>query len=182
MLDICNWNTAATSCVWLEVRGQNKNNHTVPILVFIILYERVCSIYSCRLEPLTSMRECKLTALFWRCFLTSRRPCASLNIHVCSKRLTRLWAITREQPNIFVARIINILLVSSNRAEYEGCSNMNASSFIAFFTYMLRQNVIPFWKELFVAFKMAPNTKKHSLYVSSYGRLYHGNSSILKLF
>ena len=36
---------------------------------------------------------------------------------------------------------------------------MNASSFITFFTYMLRQNVIPFWKELFVAFKMAPNIK-----------------------
>ena len=33
---------------------------------------------------------------------------------------------------------------------YEGCSNMNASSFITFFTYMLRQNVIPFWKELFL--------------------------------
>ena len=45
--------------------------------------------------------------------------------------------------------------------KYEGCSNMNASSFITFFTYMLRQNVIPFWKALFVAFKMAPNIKKH---------------------
>ena len=41
---------------------------------------------------------------------------------------------------------------------------MNASSFITFFTYMLRQNVIPFWKELFVAFKVAPNIKKNSLY------------------
>ena len=29
---------------------------------------------------------------------------------------------------------------------------MNASSFITFFTYMLRQNVIPFWKVLFIAF------------------------------
>ena len=28
--------------------------------------------------------------------------------------------------------------------KYEGCSNMNASSFITFFTYMLRQNIIPF--------------------------------------
>ena len=36
---------------------------------------------------------------------------------------------------------------------------MNASSFITFFPYMLRQNVIPFRKELFVAFKMAPNIK-----------------------
>ena len=65
---------------------------------------------------------------------------------------------------------------------YEGCSNMNASSFITFFTYMLRQNVIPFWKVLFVAFKMAPNIKKHSLYFSSYSRLYKGHSCILKFF
>ena len=68
------------------------------------------------------------------------------------------------------------------RMEYEGCSNMNASSFITFFTYMLRQNVIAFWKELFVVFKLAPNIKKHSLYFSSYRRLYKGHSCILKFF
>ena len=55
---------------------------------------------------------------------------------------------------------------------YEGCSNMNASSFITFFTYMLRQNGIPFWKEPFVAFKMAPKIKKHALYFSSNRPLY----------
>ena len=55
----------------------------------------------------------------------------------------------------------------SSGSTYEGCSNMNASSFITFLTFMLRQNVIPFWKELFVAFKMAPYVKKHSLYFSS---------------
>ena len=44
---------------------------------------------------------------------------------------------------------------------YKGCSNMNASSFITFFTYSLQPNDIPFWKELFVAFKMAPNIKRH---------------------
>ena len=65
---------------------------------------------------------------------------------------------------------------------YEGCSNMNASSFIIFFTYMLRQNAIPFWKELFVAFKMAPSIKKHSLYFSSYKPSYKGYSYILKFF
>ena len=65
---------------------------------------------------------------------------------------------------------------------YEGCSNMNASSFITFLTYMLHQNVIPFWIEIFVAFKMAPNIKKHSLYFSSYRRLYKGRSCILKFF
>ena len=65
---------------------------------------------------------------------------------------------------------------------YEGCSNMNASSFITFFTYMLRQNVIHFWKELFVAFKKPPNTKKHSLYFSSYRRLYKDHTFILTFF
>ena len=65
---------------------------------------------------------------------------------------------------------------------YEGCSNMNASSFITFFTFMPRQNVIPFWKELFLAFQMAPNVKKHSLFFSSYRPLYKGRSSILKFF
>ena len=62
---------------------------------------------------------------------------------------------------------------------YEGCSNMNASSFLTFFTYMLRLNVIPYWKELFIAYKMAPNIKKNSLYFSSYRRLYKGHSCIL---
>ena len=45
---------------------------------------------------------------------------------------------------------------------------------------MLRYNVIPFWKELFVAFKMAPNIKKHLLYFSSYRRLYKGHHCILE--
>ena len=56
---------------------------------------------------------------------------------------------------------------------------MNASRFITFFTKMLRQNAIPFWKELFVAFKMALNIKKNSIYFSSYRRLYKGHSCIL---
>ena len=64
---------------------------------------------------------------------------------------------------------------------YEGYSNMNASSSITFFTYMLRHNVIPSRKELFVAFKMAPNIKKNYLYFSSYRPLYKGHSCILKL-
>ena len=63
----------------------------------------------------------------------------------------------------------------SEKCRYEGCSNMNASSFITSFTYILRQNVISFWKELFVAFKMAPNIKKHSLYVSNYSCISEAN-------
>ena len=68
--------------------------------------------------------------------------------------------------------IISIKQEHKIHVRYEGCSNMNASSFITFVTYMLRQIVIPFWKELFVAFKMAPNIKIHSLYSSSYRHLY----------
>ena len=45
---------------------------------------------------------------------------------------------------------------------------------------MLRYNAISFWKELFVAFNMAPNIKKHSLYFSSHRRLYKGHSCILE--
>ena len=84
---------------------------------------------------------------------------------------TNLWANCVERTSVYW-----------KLCSYEDCSNMNASSFINFFTYMLRQNVIPFWKELFVAFKMAPNTKKHSLYLSSYNPLYKGHSCILKFF
>ena len=66
--------------------------------------------------------------------------------------------------------------------QIRGLFNIIASSFITFFTYMLRQNVIPYWEELFVAFKMAPNIKKYSLYFSSYRPLYKGHSCILKCF
>ena len=37
---------------------------------------------------------------------------------------------------------------------------MNDSSFITFFTYMQRQNVIPFWKELFVAFMLSSHQRR----------------------
>ena len=64
----------------------------------------MCSIYSCRLEPLTSIRECKLTDFVFACFLTSRRSCVWIDILVCPNRLTRPWALTGEQQNIFFAR------------------------------------------------------------------------------
>ena len=73
-------------------------------------------------------------------------------------------------------------IIDGNISFYEGCSNMNASSFITFFTYMLRPELIPFWNELFVAFKMAANIKKHPLYFSSYRPLYTDHSCILKFF
>ena len=62
---------------------------------------------------------------------------------------------------------------------YEGCSNMNASSFITFFTFMLRQNGIRFYKGLYVTFKLAPDLKKNTVYLSSYSPLNEGHVSIL---
>ena len=62
---------------------------------------------------------------------------------------------------------------------YEGCSNMNASSFITFVTYMLRQNGIRFYKGLYVTFKLVADLKKNTEYLSSYSPLNEGLFSIL---
>ena len=56
---------------------------------------------------------------------------------------------------------------------------MNASSFITFFTYMLRQNGICFYKGLYVTFKLAPDLNKNRAYLSSYTPLKEGHLSIL---
>ena len=62
---------------------------------------------------------------------------------------------------------------------YEGCSNMNASSLITFFTYMLRQNCKHLYKGLYVTFKLAPDLKKNTVYLSIYSPLNEGHVSIL---
>ena len=54
---------------------------------------------------------------------------------------------------------------------------MNASSFITFFTYMLRQNGKRFYKGLYVAFKLAPDLKKNT--VSSNSPLNEGHVSVI---
>ena len=64
-------------------------------------------------------------------------------------------------------------------SEYEGCSNMNASSFITFFTCMLQQYSKRFYKRLYVTFKLAPDLKKNTVYLSSYGLYNEGHVSIL---
>ena len=56
---------------------------------------------------------------------------------------------------------------------------MNASSFITFFTNMLRQNGKRFHKGLCVTFKLAPNLKKNTVYLSIYSPLNEGHVSIL---
>ena len=64
-------------------------------------------------------------------------------------------------------------------SQYEGCSNMNASSFITFVTNKLRQNGIRFYKGLYATFKLAPGLKKNTVYLLSYSPLNEGHFSIL---
>ena len=56
---------------------------------------------------------------------------------------------------------------------------MNASSFITFFTYMLRQNGKRFYKGLYDTFTRVPDLKKNTVYLSSYSPLNDGHVSIL---
>ena len=56
---------------------------------------------------------------------------------------------------------------------------MNASGFITFFTYMLRQHGKHFYKGLYVTFKVAPDLKKNTVYLSSYSPLNEGHVCIL---
>ena len=56
---------------------------------------------------------------------------------------------------------------------------MNASRFITCFTYMLRQNGKRFYKGLYVPFKLVPDLKKNTIYLSSYSPLNKGHVSIL---
>ena len=75
--------------------------------------------------------------------------------------------------------LLLILLPYVHLGKYEGCSNMNASGFITFFTYMLRQNGKRFYKGLYVTFKVAPDLKKNTVYLSSYIPLNEGHVCIL---
>ena len=56
---------------------------------------------------------------------------------------------------------------------------MNASSFITFFTYMLRQNGKRFYKGLYVTFKLIPDLKKNTVHLSGYSPLNEGHVRIL---
>ena len=67
----------------------------------------------------------------------------------------------------------------NNGEKYEGCSNMNASGFITFFTYMLRQNSNRFYKGLYVTFKVLSDLKTNTVYLSSYSPLNEGHVCIL---
>ena len=70
-------------------------------------------------------------------------------------------------------------IILTNKVQYEDCLNMNASSFITFFTYMQRHNGIRFYKGLYVTFKLAQGLKKYTVYLLSYSPLNEGHFSIL---
>ena len=56
---------------------------------------------------------------------------------------------------------------------------MNATSFITFIAYMLRQTGIPYYKGLPATFKLAPDIKKNAIFLSSYSPLNKGRSYTL---
>ena len=56
---------------------------------------------------------------------------------------------------------------------------MNASSFISLGTCMLRQNGKRSYKGLYITFKLAPDLKKNTVYLSSYSPLNEGDVIIL---
>ena len=56
---------------------------------------------------------------------------------------------------------------------------MNASSFITFGTYILRQTGLRFYKGLYIIFKLAPDLKKNTIYLSKYSPLNEGYPNIL---
>ena len=100
----------------------------------------------------------------------------TLFIMIISKYFNNKW-ITRSK----IDRVIFSLFFKNDRKnkEYEGCSNMNASSFITFVKCMLRQNGICFYKGLYVPFKLAPDLMKNTVYLSSYSPLNEGHFSII---
>ena len=75
--------------------------------------------------------------------------------------------------------LLHYFILRCPSMKYEGCSNMNASSFITFFPYMLQQNGKRFYKGLYVTFKLAPDIKKNTVYLSSYSPLNEGYVNIL---
>ena len=76
--------------------------------------------------------------------------------------------LVEHDPKVWIS-VIRLCIFNVNF--YEGCSNMNASSFITFVKYMLRQNDIRFYKGLYVTFKLAPDLKKNTVYLLSYSPL-----------
>ena len=129
----------------------------------------------------------------WLCCNQTIKVQISLRICICTVWAVPLlftpwevWYIRSKQHISYISTLLklqlllfSLSLLGCHLIVYEGCSNMNASSFITFVTYMLRQNGICFYKGLYVTFKLAPDVKKNTRYLSSYTPLNEGHLSIL---
>ena len=113
-VDLCNWNTAATSCVWVVALEMSKGSEWKithqksfdRFLVFcgffflsLVWNCEVFSIYVCRLEPLTSTRECILTFLSWRCE-SNRLALNWLNFYFKSVKFLFLFSIVWDKMSV----------------------------------------------------------------------------------
>ena len=110
--------------------------------------------------------------------------CTFNTCHSCLPNI--IWASSRENLILLHARLAwasgqsyKYICFVCFFSGYEGCSNMNASGFITFFRYMLQQNGKLFYKGLYVTFKLAPDLKKYTVYLSSYSLLKEGDVDIL---
>ena len=87
--------------------------------------------------------------------------------------------IVQTNPRHLEEESQNIYSNNTYARRYEGCSNMNASSFITFVTYMLQQNGIRFYRVSYVTFELAPDLKTNTVYVLRYGPSNEGHFCIL---
>ena len=108
--------------------------------------------------------------------------CSFKNIHISAVSHHRILNLVlnyfADKARLQDCRICKLSHLNIHEC-YEGCSNMNASSFISFFTYMLQENGKRFYKGLYVIFELAPDIKKNTVYLSSYSPLNEGHVSIL---
>ena len=90
-------------------------------------------------------------------------PEESLDMLLLNKRITKALSRLRKCAGWSAP-----LLFANLRRQFfsRRGPNINASSFKTFFTYILRQNGITFWKELFVGFKNDTKQKRNIHYIS----------------
>ena len=113
-VDLCN-EIQLQYCVfdWYHrewVSGQNKNHTSKIVCSNSYFYHLVRNMEVCSIQLLTRIAYVNVW-VSQRCFLTSPQSCASIYIPVCSKRLQRLWTITKEQPNNFAMLCLGIAAI-----------------------------------------------------------------------
>ena len=82
--------------------------------------------------------------------------------HFGQRTKQRLPTCTKKRTCVQLGDASTGSLATRVSHKYEGCSNMNASGFITFFTYMLRQNGKRFYKGLYVTVAENPVLSAHN--------------------